>query len=592
MKHKLIVLASILLIVSACKNDTKNDQSETAEPVAEPYKLQQTIYYNGDIITMEGDEPQYVEAVVQREGKIIFTGSKAEAFEQFEGKAKKHDLGGETMMPGFIEPHAHPVSIGAFILGNDIVAPHEWRMPHKTYPAAVGKEDYLAAVKKVVEEKKDLEYVLIWGYHQAWHGTLTASDLNSVTGDTPTLIFHRSGHEFYLNDAAMEKYGVDTDKFENQDQIDPENNHFWERGFQELRAGAIAPVYADNERLSIGMERISQMMLQNGLTAMAEPSFPNTEFHAEYDLLKAESDRSPFYSVYLIPGFPEQYTLKMGNEDFHEYIKNMKQYDTDNIEFLTDQYKTFSDGAIYSLALQLEEGFANCPHCHAEWIMPPDIHKTVFDYYWDNNFKIHIHVTGDKGLQAAIDILDEAMKRNPREDHQTTMHHLGLFDENQAQQMKDLGAEASVNPYYLWALANKYGEIGFGEERAERMTAMKWLIDRDIPSSVHSDFAMAPAEPLTLAWAAATRMSDDGTVKRPDLVIPVYDAMKAVTIDAARTISKENNIGSIKEGKQATFTILKENPFKVDPMHIKDIKVQGIVYKGQFKINKANNLRR
>ena len=63
---------------------------------------QQTLYFGGDIITMEGDEPTYVEAVVERDGK--------------------------TLLPGFIEPHAHPVSIGAFILANDIVAPHEWRM--------------------------------------------------------------------------------------------------------------------------------------------------------------------------------------------------------------------------------------------------------------------------------------------------------------------------------------------------------------------------------------------------------------------------------------------------------------------------------
>jgi hypothetical protein len=66
---------SILILLSSCNGQVKN-----TETIAEPYKLQQTIYYNGDIITMEGDKPEYVEAVVQREGKIVFTGSKDEAF--------------------------------------------------------------------------------------------------------------------------------------------------------------------------------------------------------------------------------------------------------------------------------------------------------------------------------------------------------------------------------------------------------------------------------------------------------------------------------------------------------------------------------
>lgn len=577
--RNLLLLSITMLFIISCNTQTKKEKQIAIT------KLDQAIYYNGDIITMEGDSLVYVEAVVQSEGQIIFTGSKQEAFSKYKNTADQVDLNGKTMMPGFIEPHAHPVSIGALLLGNDIVAPHEWRMPHKTYPAAKSHEEFINAVKEITIEKKDQDYVLIWGYHQTWHGTLTAKDLNAATGDMPTLIFHRSGHEFYLNDAAMKKYNVDASKFENQEQLDAENNHFWERAFQELRGGPIASVYSDKERLALGLERMSQLMLQNGITAMAEPSFPNTEFHAEYDLLKAECEKSPFYTMYLIPGFPEQFTLKMNNEDFYEYMQKMSDYNTSNIEFLTDQYKSFSDGAIYSLALQLEDGFANCPHCHSEWILPPPMQQEIFDFYWDKGSKIHIHVTGDKGLQAALNALDSAMARNPRTNHQTTMHHLGLFSEAQAQQMKELGAEASVNSYYLWALSNTYGEIGFGKERAERMTAMKWLTDRDIPLSLHSDFAMAPAEPLTLAWVAATRITDNGTIKRPDLKISVFDAMKAITIDAAHTLSKEDEIGSIKKGKAATFTLLDQNPFKIDPAKIKDIHVNGIIYKGKFKSN-------
>jgi predicted amidohydrolase YtcJ len=168
--------------------------------------LQQTIYYGGDIITMEGNKPSYVEAVMERDGKIIYAGKKSGAVNNFAGKTIEVDLQGKTMMPGFIEPHAHPVSIGGFILANDIVAPHEWRMPHKTYPGVSGKENYLKAVKDIVDSKEDRsKTVMIWGYHKSWHGDITLKDIDKVTGDVPTIIWQRSTHELYLNTACSKK---------------------------------------------------------------------------------------------------------------------------------------------------------------------------------------------------------------------------------------------------------------------------------------------------------------------------------------------------------------------------------------------------
>jgi len=67
----------------------------------------------------------------------------------------------------------------------------------------------------------------------------------------------------------------------------------------------------------------------------------------------------------------------------------------------------------------------------------------------------------------------------------------------------------------------------------------------------------------------------------PEQRISVYDAMKGITITAARTFEMEDKIGSIKEGKEATFTLLKQNPFKIAPEKIKDIPIAGVIYKGK-----------
>jgi len=556
--------------------------------------LKQTIYFGGDIITMEGNKPNYVEAVLVKEGVIVYAGKKADALEKVTGKVEKVDLRGKTMMPGFIEPHAHPVGIGAIILANDIVAPHEWRMPHKTYPGVSGKENFLKAVKVIIDSKKDKsKTVLIWGYHKSWHGVLTLKDLDRVTGDTPTIIWQRSTHEVYLNSACARKYNVkegDLSKEDNQ-QADWENYHFWERAYQMIKGTKLAPFFGDREMLKHGMDRISEMMLQNGLTAMMEPGFPTGTFKDEYAVLKYGTEKARSYKIYLISGFPEQFVKKMSNDAYAKHIDELPgKYNTDYIKFLPRQYKTFADGAIYSLALELRQPFYHCPDCKSEWIIPPKPAEKIFNYWWDKGYKIHVHITGDKAFELYLDFVARAMKRHPRKNHRTTFHHVGLFDAQQAQRAADLGVEISANPYYLWALADKYSKVGLGPERAANMVALKELTKRGVPVSLHSDFAMAPAEPLLLAWVAANRIVASGKVMKPEEKISVYEAMKGITITAARTFEMDKKIGSIKVGKEATFTLLEQNPFKIDPTKIKDIPVVGVVYRGRMILNKGQRV--
>jgi predicted amidohydrolase YtcJ len=92
---------------------------------------------------------------------------------------------------------------------------------------------------------------------------------------------------------------------------------------------------------------------------------------------------------------------------------------------------------------------------------------------------------------------------------------------------------------------------------------------------------MAPIEPLTLAWVAVNRVTSENSRFSQDQRIDAYSAMKAITITAARTINLENTLGSIKTGKAANFVILAENPLKIDPISIKDVKVLETVFKGE-----------
>ncbi len=101
--------------------------------------------------------------------------------------------------------------------------------------------------------------------------------------------------------------------------------------------------------------------------------------------------------------------------------------------------------------------------------MLTNISTEIFNYWWDKGYKIHIHITGDLAFEVYLKMVENAMKRNPGENHRTAFHHIGLFDAAQAERMAKSKIEASANPYYLWALADKYSETGLGPQRAANL---------------------------------------------------------------------------------------------------------------------------
>ncbi|WP_299807399.1 amidohydrolase [uncultured Shewanella sp.] len=595
---RIIGTIALVAALSACSQDEpktlrNNPQADVVKQEIEPkpYQLQQTLFFGGDILTMVGDKPQYVEAVVEREGKIVFTGRQAEAFKRFEGKAEQYDLKGNTLMPGFIEPHLHP-SIAALMLPNEVIAPHDWVLPDGVKEGVQTPDAYIKRLSQSIKDNaKSDKMFFVWGYHQLWHGKLNRETLNKLSPDKPVAVIHRSFHEIFLNDKAIEMFGIKESDFSGNPQVDWKNGHFYEGGWLAL-VPKISHILVDPESYKAGLAKMTQLIRKNGITTIAEPGFPSSDFKMEYDLLKQEMDKNPPYDVYLIPNGTQLYA--MAGNDNHKAMEVMETlpelYNTDNIKFLPKQVKLFADGAIYSLLMQMQEGY---PDGHkGEWMTPLPLFKEQLSLYWQSDYKIHVHSNGDLGIQQVLDYNAEDQQRTPKKDHRLTLHHMGYFTDKQADEIAGLGIEASVNPFYLWALADKYATDGLGAERAGSLVRVKSLTDRGVPVSFHSDFAMAPVEPLTLAWTAINRVTANNSLLSQEQRIDAYTAMKAITSTAARTLSLEKIIGTIEEGKTANFTILKENPLKVEPMDIKDIAILGTVFHGETLVNKVNNLQR
>jgi len=111
--------------------------------------------------------------------------------------------------------------------------------------------------------------------------------------------------------------------------------------------------------------------------------------------------------------------------------------------------------------------------------------------------KIHLHVTGDLGLELGLELLEKMQWERPRFNHGFTFEHFGFSTPEQVARIKTLGAQVSANVYYLYELSHIYAQQGIGFERASQMARLNCCFAHGINTTLHSDFTMAPAEPTT-----------------------------------------------------------------------------------------------
>ncbi len=582
-------LLLFILIFISCKNEIQNKEGTTTN---QKPTTNQTLYFGGEIITMEGAPGSSVEAIVSENDKIIFTGKYSKGLKEFP-QANLFDLKGNTMFPGLIEQHLHPF-LGALTLVMSVIAPEPWELPNKTWDGVYTPNDYMASLKKIENEMDNPNEILMtWGYHHNFHGELSREILDKISNTRPILVWHRSCHEFYLNSVLMDQLGLSqdwADKFgkEVASQISIPKGHFYEAGAMLALLPKIFPIIGTNERIEKGLVQMVQILRSNGVTAYNEPgAFILPEHVPIYNKILAADD-VPMYSFFT-PETKTPYFMhkKEGAEAVVNAVEDITKMfpETGKIRFFKKTVKLLIDGAIISQLMMMKDGYLD-DH-HGEWIQPPQEISEVFDIFWERDYQILIHVNGDKGLEELLKVIERKMKEHPRVDHRTTIIHFANSNEEQVKRIAELGCIVSVNPYYVTAFSDKYAEVGLGPERANSMVRSASVEKLEVPISLHSDLPMAPSDPLYLAWCATTRETLNGNHPRPDLRLSLHQAMRGITIDAAQSWRMEDELGSIKKGKIANFTILKENPYKVGADKLKDIEILGTVFEGKhFPINK------
>ena len=533
---------------------------------------------------MNDAQPLAKAVVTNKQGRIIFVGKRSRALKKYP-EAKIINFRNKTIMPGFIEQHLHPF-LGALTLSMPVIAPEEWQLPERTWPAVNGRDEYLDTLRAIESEMTNKDEILwTWGYNNFFHGDLSKSDLDNISGSRPIGVWHRSAHEFYVNSAFIDKFDLnqeDIDKLGDEiaAQADLDSGHFWEGGAFIYLLPRIAKELGTESRFRFGLQQMVKMLHQKGVTAYNEPGalIPDNMVSLYLEILG--SDNTPMYSFFT----PESKTpyLTHGKEGVVEAVENMTKIlpETGKVRFFKNQVKLLFDGAIISQLMMMKDGYLDGHQ--GEWIQTPEEVEEITRLFWEKDYQILVHVNGDEGVEKLIEILKHRQSTHPRENHRFTIVHFANSTDQQVKELKKLGAIISVNPYYVTGFGERFGEVGLGEERAHSMVRLATIEKENIPVSLHSDMPMAPADPLLLAWSAATRKTNDGNVLRKDLALSRHMALRGITIEAAYSWGMEDSLGSIEVGKVANFTILEENPYKVKLKRLKDIPIYGTVFEGKL----------
>ena len=531
------------------------------------------------IVTMDPAQPFVTAMGIDAAGRITAMGSEEEVRAGLEGLDLDVDRSFEdkVIMPGFVDPHVHP-PLAATILNLDIVSAMEWMTPRGKTTAVRGRDAFLARLQELDGEKEDGEWLSVWGYHAPYHGALSRSDLDGISATRPIFVWQRSVHEMYFNTAALKELDMKQADFEAHPEADWEDGHLWERGALSLGAPMLAELTQPARYLE-GLAMMTEVYHRGGLTMLGDQGFPQVNQTAEKWSLRFEMWRSDApYRFALVPNAMFLYRQEGSAEAAEKAAAEMLKESSDGVQFIKHA-KYFADGAIFSQLMQMKEPYLDGHH--GEWMMTPEEQAEVLETFWQKGWNLHVHVNGDAGLDVVLDQIEAQQQAMPDPDRLIVMEHYGYAREDQHERLAELGIEVSNNAYYLHELAPIYSKEGLGAERASNISPLGGLARAGVPTSFHSDFPMAPAEPLTLVWTAVNRIGSDGQVWGPDQRVSLDRALRAITLEGARSLGLEDEIGSLKVGKRADLTVLEQDPYAVEPEALRDIPIWGTVLAGK-----------
>lgn len=537
-----------------------------------------TVFQARKILTMNPMQPDATHVAV-RDGKVLAVGDLArmQAWGDFTLDARFAD---KVLMPGLVEGHSHLMAGGL------------WQFPFVGFHARTAPDgkvwsgcvDFEAVIERLCAIEATLTDpaapLLAWGFDPIFFGRerMTVHHLDRVSATRAVVILHASQHLMNVNTVALAQAGITRDtEIEGIARFgDGEPNG----ELQEF--AAMFPI----TRLTGNIFRVAgstpsalrmfgQMAQHAGVTTATDLVNDLSDFnHAALTEVTAEPD----FPVRLVPA----YISMVESSSIDAGIARIRERQaTGNDKLHYGLVKIVVDGSIQGFTARVRwPGYFNgAPN--GIWILPPAQLKASIAQFHAAGFQLHIHTNGDEATELALDAIEAALEAQPRADHRHTLQHCQMADAAQFARMARLGMCVNLFANHLYYWGDAHRELTMGPDRAMRMDACGTALAADVPLAIHSDAPITPLGPLFTAWCAVNRLTSTGQKLGEAECISVPDALRAITMGAAFTLSMDHLIGSIEIGKYADFCVLGDDPLAVAPEALKDVPVLGTVIGGR-----------
>ncbi|WP_053977049.1 amidohydrolase [Mangrovimonas xylaniphaga] len=578
MLKQLGILLIALLTLLSC-----NSKKEKAQ---EPIASNQTLYFNGDIITVEGDAPNYAEALVEADGKIIYVGSKDLALTNYEN-AKQIDLEGKTMVPAFIDGHGHFYNTGfASIVAN--------LLPPPDGPGGSVQElvDAMNSWKESEDGKFVVEkfgWIIGHGYDDS---QLTekdhpkATDLDKISTELPVLLIHQSEHLGVMNSKALEMSGY------TKDTKDPEGGHLRRNpdgspnGVLEEKAmyAILFPLLgkADAEFAMRCIDKSQEEYASNGyLTVQDGRTTP------EQMTIFSEAAKQGKFFIDII-SYPD---IDVANFAMDSIYYN-KDHSYKN-HYRAGGVKLTLDGSPQGKTAWLTQCYHVNPvgkdGCYKGFaIMDDEKAEKYVEKAFQNQWQLICHTNGDAAIDQYLKAIADAEAKYNYPDHRTTIIHGQTLRKDQIPTVKKLNVYCSLFPTHTFYWGDWHKESVLGEPRADYISPCRDVIDAGINLTSHHDAPVIFPKSMRVYDATVNRVTRTGYILGPDQRVTPYEGLKTLTIWGAKQNFEEDSKGSLKEGKIADLVILDKNPLKIDPMQIHTIQILESIKEGKSVYKKSN----
>ena len=523
------------------------------------------LYFNGIIRTMDPACPMAGAAAV-RDGKVVAVGEKGPCASALGKGHEPVDLKGGALLPGFIDTHLHPIMVIYFAMNCDLgstTSMAELQQKLRASLAAKTDDSWLVGLNFDEQNLKEKRVP-------------DRRDLDAISSDRPIIVIKHDGHSVFANGRAMEAAGITTstpDPADGSVEKDEKGNPtgVFREGAMALVTNSLPmpelPILQDTARktfrhmLSLGLTSLG-VVLQTGPEGPAGTAGAFDTMAME--LFSADCALS-LYSL-LIPS--------TGTE-----LEGLRSSALNTGAHRLGGVKLFADGTFGSSTAYMDAPFSDGPGKRGILMhTPEELYRRMAEAH-TAGWQVCIHAIGDSGNHLCAELYERLFKEFPRPGCRHRIEHASVMDMKTLKDLARLGIAVSSQPMFI------HSEKGWlprrlGAERCKMVYPFRSFLEAGVKLAGASD---APVELLDVLHAIMCCVTREGFETQQ--CISLEQALRMYTSDAAWVQFEEDVKGSITTSKRADLVVLSDDPFKVKPDKIKDIKVIRTVVGGKVVYN-------